>query len=261
MNASPTFAIYAVKYATRHAMRHEHFYGHDPHDEPMPMDYFVWAAVSPDHTVVVDTGFSAEVAARRQRQHLRCPTDALQALGIDCGEVRHVVITHFHYDHVGNLARFPAATFILQDDEMAFWTGRHASRGHYRFLIEVDDVLHLVRENFNRRLHFVDGDEEIVPGITVHRVGGHAPGLQVVRVRTALGHVVLASDASHYYANIEEDRPFSIVSDLAQMYRAFDVVRSLADSPALVIPGHDPLVMQRFPPAAPGLEGIAVRIA
>jgi glyoxylase-like metal-dependent hydrolase (beta-lactamase superfamily II) len=73
--------------------------------------------------------------------------------------------------------------------------------------------------------------------------------------------VVLASDATHFYANIEQDRPYSIVADLAQMYGAFDLVRSLAESPAHVVPGHDPLIMERFPPAKEGLEGIAVRIA
>lgn len=261
MDANSTFAVYAVKYATRQALRHEHFYGHDPHDDPMHMDYFVWALVSPEHTVVVDTGFTAAVAARRQRQHLRCPIAGLQALGIDCAQVRHVVLTHLHYDHVGNLAQFPAATFVVQDDELAFWTGRYAGRGQFRFHLEPDDLLHLVRENLNGRLRLVDDTAELVPGVTVHRVGGHTPGLQVVRVSTARGNVVLASDASHFYANIEEDRPFSVVTDLAQMYRAFDVVRALADSPAHVIPGHDPLVMQRFPPATPGLADVAARLA
>lgn len=68
----------------------------------MPMDYFVWAAVSVEHTVVVDAGFSAEVAEKRQRTHLRCPTDGLAALGIDCARLPLVVLTHLHYDHVGN---------------------------------------------------------------------------------------------------------------------------------------------------------------
>jgi glyoxylase-like metal-dependent hydrolase (beta-lactamase superfamily II) len=92
-------------------------------------------------------------------------------------------------------------------------------------------------------------------------VGGHAAGLQVVRVHTAKGNIVLASDATHFYANIEEDRPFSVVTDLRQMYEAFDIVRTLADSPEHIVPGHDPKVMERYPPARAGLEGIAARIA
>lgn len=261
MVEAPNFEVYAVRYAHREARRDEHFYGHDPHDGPMPMDYFVWAAVSSDHTVVVDTGFSAEVAARRGREHLRRPADGLGALGIDCARVPHVILTHLHYDHIGNLEDFPAATFVIQEEEMAFWTGRYAGREQFRTLIEANDVLYLVHENFRGRLRFVAGTQEIVPGIEVHRTGGHSAGLQIVRAKTERGSVVLASDATHFYANIGEDHPYSIVSDLAQMYGAFDLVRSLADSPEHVVPGHDPLVMRRFPPAREGLEGVAVRIA
>ena len=258
---APDFEVYAVRYATREARRSEHFYGHDPHDGPMPMDYFVWAAVSPEHTVVVDAGFTAEVAARRGMKHLLRPAEGLRALGIDCARVPDVVLTHLHYDHVGNLEDFPAAAFVVQEEELAFWTGRYAGRERFRTLIEPDDVLYLVRENFRGRLRFVAGSQEIVPGVEVHLTGGHSAGLQVVRIKTVKGNVVLASDATHFYANVEEDRPYGIVSDLAQMYGAFDLVRSLADSRDHVVPGHDPLVMDRFPPAGEGLEGVAVRIA
>ena len=105
----------------------------------------------------------------------------------------------------------------------------------------------MVRQNFAGRLRFVDGAAEIVPGISVHHVGGHAAGLQVVSVDTARGRVVLASDAAHYYANVEEDRPFRIVSDVPQMYDAFETIRALADSRDHIIPGHDPLVLERYP--------------
>jgi glyoxylase-like metal-dependent hydrolase (beta-lactamase superfamily II) len=261
VGGGPSFEVYAIKYATREARSGEHFYGGDPHDIPMPMDYYVWAVVSPEHTIVVDAGFTAEVAARRGRKHLRCPTEGLEALGIDCARVPYVILTHLHYDHVGNLEKFPEATYVVQEAEMAFWTGRYAGRDHFRTIVEVDDVAYLVRENFEGRLRFVAGSEEIVPGIEVHRTGGHSAGLQVVRVKTARGSVVLASDATHFYANIEEDRPYSIVSDLPRMYGSFDLVHALAESQAHVVPGHDPLVMERYRAAGKGLEGVAVRIA
>src|SRR5947209_249022 len=58
MTETPTYAVYAVRYAHRDGSRGDAFYPHDPHDGPMPMDYFVWAAVSPEHTVIVDAGFT-----------------------------------------------------------------------------------------------------------------------------------------------------------------------------------------------------------
>jgi glyoxylase-like metal-dependent hydrolase (beta-lactamase superfamily II) len=253
------YELYAVKYAEREGYG-PRFYRGDPHDAPGAMDFFIWAAVSPEHTLVVDCGFTAQTAARRERVFLRTPADGLRLIGVDAGEVRHLVLTHFHNDHVGSVSDFPRAEFVVQEREMAFWTGRYANKSAFRWVVEPDDILELVRHNFAGRVRFVDGVAEIVPGISVHHVGGHAAGLQVVAVETARGRVVLASDAVHYYANFDEDRPFAVVSDLPRMYDAFETVRTLADSPDHIIPGHDPLVLARYP-AVSGLEGIAARLA
>ena len=51
------YEVYAVRYATREARRADHFIGGDPHDGPMPMDYFVWAIIGQGRSVVVDCGF------------------------------------------------------------------------------------------------------------------------------------------------------------------------------------------------------------
>jgi glyoxylase-like metal-dependent hydrolase (beta-lactamase superfamily II) len=72
--------------------------------------------------------------------------------------------------------------------------------------------------------------------------------------------MVLASDASHFYANMEQDRPFPIVWSVAEMVEGYRRMRSLAASPAHLIPGHDPLVMARYPAPSPTLEGIAARL-
>jgi glyoxylase-like metal-dependent hydrolase (beta-lactamase superfamily II) len=246
-----TFRVYAIRYARREAVRGEHFYGYDPcGDQPMPMDYFLWAAVSTQQSVVVDAGFRPDVARRRGRTHLASPIEQLRDIGVAATEVPHVVVTHLHYDHTGYLDAFPAAQYVVQQSEMAFWTGRYAGRGEFARLCEPDDLAFLVRANAMGRVHQVDGDADVVPGVSVHHVGGHTPGLQVVRVRTASGPVVLASDASHYDANWEDDRPFSIVHTLPAMYDAFDRVRALAGDSGLIIPGHDPTVLARYPTAS-----------
>lgn len=257
--------VFAVRYAHREAVRSEHFYDPsppDPHDAPMAMDYYVWAITDDDAPpVVVDAGFRPETARRRGRQIVADPIETLARIGVDAAAVRDVVLTHLHYDHSGHLGAFPDARFWVQDDELAFWTGRYAGRGAIGHTVEPSDVVELVRLNFARRVRFVDGDEELAPGITLHRVGGHAPGLQVVRVETAGGPVVLASDATHFYANLQEDRPFAIVHSLPGMYAAFDRVRALAGGDDdRIVPGHDPLVLERHPAAGPGLEGLAADV-
>ncbi|MFN8557263.1 MAG: N-acyl homoserine lactonase family protein [Dehalococcoidia bacterium] len=250
------YRIYAIQYAHRETHSSECFH-RDYHRTPMGMDYYVWAITNDQHTVVVDLGFTEAVGTRRGRQFLRDPGAALTTIGIDAARVERVIITHFHYDHVGNHALFPRAVFHVQDEEMRFWTGRYARQPAFAGSLEVDDVAALVRYAAEGRVRFVDGDEEIVPGVAVHRVGGHTAGMQIVSVQTERGRAVLTSDASHYYRNLEDNVPFNTLHDLPGAYHAFERIRALADAPDLVMPGHDPLVLERLRPVAPGIVLLA----
>lgn len=252
---SAPYTIYCVQYAHRKTTSTEVFYG-DYHNSPVAMDYFVWALTNGDQTVIVDLGFTEEVGTRRGRQFLRCPSEGLAEIGIDCASVEHVILSHFHYDHVGNYALFPNARFYVQDTEMNFYTGRYASQPAFRHAIEVDDIIALVRYNYEGRLTFIDGDQEILPGIGVHKVGGHTAGMQIITVQTQEGRAVVASDASHYYHNIEKNVPFMVIHDIPSMYAAFQRIRQLADKPELIIPGHDPLVQERLTSVAQGIVSL-----
>ena len=256
----PVYEVYAVKYAHHERRSHENFLGGDAHDVPMPLDYFVWLIRGGGREIVVDTGFSAAMAKKRRRNHLRCPTEGLRLLGCDAAQVRDVVITHLHYDHAGNFDLFPAATLHLQDREMQYATGRYMCHDCFRGAFEVEDVVGMVRRVYAGRVRFHDGDAQIAPGVSVHHIGGHTMGLQVVRVRTARGWVVVASDAAHFYANFRDVRPFPIVLDVGRMVDGYDRLRALADSEDHIVPGHDPLVTSRYPAPSAELQGVVVRL-
>ena len=258
--ALPEYEVHALRYATREARRPEHFFGGDPHDGPMPMDYFTWVVTGPGGAFVIDTGFTAEMAKERRRTFLRCPVESLGLLGVDAREVRSVVLTHMHYDHAGNFDKFPQARFHLQEREMAYATGRYMRYPVIARAYHVDDVVGMVRLNYKGRVEMHDGCVEITPGITLHPTPGHSDGLQSVRVHTRRGWLVLASDATHYYENLGTNRPFTTAFHLGQMIDAYRTLERLAPSPRHIIPGHDPYVMQEYPASKPALEGIAVRL-
>ncbi|HZZ87126.1 MAG TPA: N-acyl homoserine lactonase family protein, partial [Caulobacteraceae bacterium] len=242
------YEVYAVRYA-RHAERtaRANFIGGDDHDGPAPLDYFVWLVRNDERAFVVDTGFDAAVAASRGRRLLRSVGEGLTSLGVDPARVEDVIVTHMHYDHAGNHQLFPHALYHLQDAELDYCTGRCMGHAALRHAYDAEDVTQMVRKVFDGRVAFHAGDAEIAPGLSLHLIGGHTRGLQAVRVWTRRGWLVLASDAAHLYANIDEGRPFPIVQDVAAMLEGHRTLKALASADDLVIPGHDPLVLARFP--------------
>ncbi len=260
-DSAPDWAVFALRYAMHERTARENFIRPpDPHDAPMPIDYFVWLLSAGGRHIVVDTGFGPEPGRRRGRTPLRSIDAALKQAGSDPATVEDVVITHLHYDHAGNLDLFPRARFHLQEREMAFATGRHMTHHHLRHTFEVDEIVQMVRALYADRVIFHNGDADLAPGVTLHHVGGHTDGLQMVRVKTARGYVVLTSDASHFYANMELGEPFPIVFDVGAVAEGWQKARRLADGDMTrIVPGHDPEVRRRYP-ALPGSDGETVML-
>lgn len=254
--------VYALRYAYRtESRRGEHFYGHVADCcGPYPIDYFMWAILGDDRTVVVDTGFTPETAAERgNRHHIGTPPELLRKLRCEPDEVTDLVITHLHYDHTGYADAFPNARIWLQRTEWDFWLSPLARRGAFAHLVEQTDLDRIRGALESGRVTLLNGDADIGDGITLHHVGGHTPGMQVMRVATSTKPVVLAADASHFYANVEGDHPYGIVYDLGDMYAAFDKLAELAGDEGIVVPGHDPRVVDRHTPVE-GSDGTIFRL-
>ena len=255
-----THEVYAIRYAHHSRRSPANFIDGDPHEVLQPLDYFVWLIKGPSGAIVVDTGFDEAMAQRRGRDMAKPVRDGLLALGVSPEAIETVIVTHLHYDHCGNYVLFPRARYHLQDREMSYATGRCMCHAALRLPFEADDVVAMVRKVFDGRVQFHDGADEIVPGVTVHHIGGHSKGLQGVRVKTRRGYVMLASDATHLYAHVDGGRVFPITYNVGEVVEGYATLKKLASSPRHVVPGHDPLVLARYPSAGPGLEGWIARL-
>ncbi len=252
------YEVYALRYADRPGRTRSDSFLFDPeHASPHDIDYFLWVVRNEARTIVVDTGYDAAEGERRDRAIFAEPASCLLDFGVDPQSVETVVITHLHYDHAGSLYRFPAATFHLQADEMAYATGPCMAHAALNHPFSAEHVCEMVRKVFSGRVVFHDGDAEIAPGVEVAKIGGHTRGLQAVRVKTRLGWLLLASDASHFYENYLGGKIFPIVVESDVMLEGFKRLPTLASAPSLVIPGHDPQVCRFFPRIAGTAEGAA----
>ena len=259
--AAGTWTVSVVHYADRDGVRGQHFADHDERaGQDHPTAYYAWLLVGADAVVLVDAGISARRAATVPGlRHRGSPVALLADAGVHPEDVDWCVLTHLHYDHTGCVAELPRARYAVQERELAYWTGpvaRRIRREHW--LNSPDDTAHLSAAA--DRLHLLDGDADLLPGLRLHLVGGHTRGMQVVRVRTAAGPLVIASDASHFYENLEDDRPGPLLHCVPDVYAAYDRVRELSTGGPGFLPGHDPAVLSRFPALA-GSAGAVTRVA
>jgi glyoxylase-like metal-dependent hydrolase (beta-lactamase superfamily II) len=246
------YDVYALKYGERDTTACQFFYRESSHT-PITLHYFVWLIMGGPHPILVDTGFLDDDAQARGIRNYVSPAEVVRRAGVRPEDVPTALITHLHYDHWAGHSLFPNAEYWIQRDEVAFWMGPFGRTTAFRQSANVNALAGLVTLNYANRVRIIEGQQEVLPGIVLHRVGGHTAGLQIVTVQTRRGPVVLTSDASHFYRNVETGQPVQIITSLPEMLTAFDTIHALAGAQKMIVAGHDPAVADRFKPVEPGI--------
>jgi len=256
--SKPQYEVYAIRYATLPAFPvAELVAGADP-ARNLDIAMLVLLVRGNGRNILVDAGFYRDHFFKEWRvSDFIKPSDALKPLGIKPEEITDIIITHLHWDHSDGMDLFPNARIWIQKDELQYYAGEGWQSKGTHGGIDPDDVLTLVKLNTEGRVGLVNGDaQEIIPGITCYTGGRHTYASQYVGVSTKAGRVVLASDNMYLYENLEKHVPIAATLDAVSNLHAQDRMKQLAASPALIIPGHDPAVMIKFPSVAPGVVKI-----
>ncbi|KAI3593393.1 MBL-fold metallo-hydrolase superfamily (plasmid) [Cupriavidus sp. U2] len=260
--SSIVYEVFAVRFATANRRRQDNFFyavEEDPQGS-MALDFFVWLIVGNGKVVLVDTGFSQTSSLVRGRPYVIEPAVALHQLGYPTETVQDVVVTHLHYDHAGNVGDYAHARIWLQERELQFATGKCMCDPRLSNFFATDDIALLLKRLYRGDVRLLDGNHTLHDGIELYAIGGHTDGLQVVRVRTARGWVLLASDAAHFYENLDAKNPFPAVFSMEDMLDGYALIEGLVDDHDCIVPGHDPKVCERYPLAIPSCP-YAYRIA
>lgn len=210
------------------------------------MDLYCFVILGP-RVILVDTGAGRREVEARGHRFLGCPVSALADLGVSAADVSDIIVTHMHWDHIGNIAKYPDARLHVQAAELGFATGIMMGERVMQRPYSAATVAEMVTRLHAGQVSVYQGDAELEPGIEMIEVGGHSAGLQVVSVETEGGKVVLAGDASHFEANRTTRNPFPVVVDVAAAIRAFHRMERMGARPDLIVPGHDPVIAERFP--------------
>ncbi len=246
---SAIWKIYGVRYTVQPSRpAHITFMFGDPNEETGGLDYYSWVLVSNDRAIVVDTGAAEHKVKQLGRQWLAPPTDALKKLGVDPANVEDVILSHAHWDHVGDLGAYPKARFHMNDLEMESITGPDMSYHVLREPYHMDEAQQIAGLVYEDRLSFIEGDGTFAPGVDYTLIGGHSAGQIALTVETERGPVVLATDAIHFWQEVEKERAFLIFHDLRKMLAGYRKLNAMAGGDmGRLLPGHDPLVKSRYP--------------
>ena len=256
---TPIYELFAIRFGVIPAFQVSGLVAGADQSRRLDIPVMVWLLKGENRRVLVDSGFHrSDLVERWKVRDFRRPSDAVLAAGVRPEEVTDIIISHAHWDHAGGIELFPKATIWIQRREYEYYTGEawHARNTHGG--IDRNDILALVRANTDGRVRFVEGDDqEIIPGIRCYTGGRHTQASQYVSVRSANGTAVFTSDNVYLYENLEKRVPIAQTLDAASNLVAQDRIRGLASRPALIVPGHDPAVFERFAKIAEGVVRIA----
>ncbi len=245
---TPQYDVYAIRYATIPGFPVASLIKGADESRKIDIAMMVWLVRGGGRNVVVDSGFYRPKFFKSWTvtDFIR-PDEAVARAGVKPEEVTDVILTHAHWDHAGGADLFPKAQIWIQKEEYRYYTGEAWQPDGKHGGIELEDMAFLLRANTEGRLHLVDGDREILPGIRVYTGGRHTWASQYVAVTGKPGPIVLASDNMYLYENLEKHLPIAQTFDAASNLAAQDKMKTLVKDPRFIIPGHDPEVLRRFP--------------
>ncbi|HDY65913.1 MAG TPA: N-acyl homoserine lactonase family protein [Phycisphaerae bacterium] len=212
--------------------------------EEIKLFSYMWLIRGDRQTVLVDTGFTQEVAdefgpgvIQQPEEH---PLRQLEKHGVKPDEIRTIILTHAHFDHLSPLVEeYTKAQFFIQAKEMSYATNPpHPGLVEYNLQRAVDKL----SGELSGRVTLVEGDTEILPGINVFWTGGHTPGHQSVAVQTESGKAIITGDVVFTYKNLDDDIPVGLNTSVEECYLAMRRIRKEGD---IILPGHDPLIMAK----------------
>lgn len=254
----PEYDIYACRYGGPITRKVAIALWNNGWDQDGQISYYVWAIKAANgEVIVVDTGASPALGAARKVADYTDPVDVLARIDATADSVTKVVVTHMHWDHVGNidnyLKAFPKAKIYVQKREFDFCVKSGiAQRKPVSVLFDHDAIKTVGSLAGSDKLVIVDGDVNLAPGIDLFLAPGHTLGLQVVRVNTAKGAAIVGSDLAHLFRGYREDTGSAFIMDMPAWIGSFDKIKPKA-SIDLIFPGHDIQMTDNYPAVAEGV--------
>ena len=255
------YEIYALKIGEIEVDSSTIFYQTDIGKKITKAFYFL-CLKNEHNTILIDTGISPDEVAIRGIESHSSREELLRRIDVNPSDVDVIILTHLHSDHFAESETYPSSVFYLQRKEFEFWN-EEIQRFHdilyppFSKGRPVADIKSIQKLNSQKRVRFLDGDNEIYPGISAVWCGGHTPGSQMITVQTERGKVLCCSDFIDSYRNYDEQIPVGVLTNLVEWLKGIGKIEMMRLPRESIIPGHDPQLMRTFSEVAENVVRIA----
>jgi glyoxylase-like metal-dependent hydrolase (beta-lactamase superfamily II) len=223
-----------------------------PRKDSVQVCFMYWLLKGADgKTILIDAGFTEDADINSEVISYVRPDMMLDKLKIRPEDITDIIVTHPHWDHIGGIDLYPKAMVWMQKEDYEYFVGQAWQWDGNSNGFNKKDVIRIVQRNLDGKVQLIKGDNvEIMPGIKVFTGSRHTYAAQYVLVESDEERVILASDNSWFYYNVESGLPIPVGMDEKAYAANLKRMKSMVKDMDLIIPGHDPLVFSRFPKVA-----------
>lgn len=222
--------LYAIKYGD--SLYHsKHIYYKDALNKPLPFAWMFYVIRYGEKIILVDTGFRKESLIVSYDIDHKDPLSLLKKININSSQVTDVIITHSHFDHIGNVDRFINAKIYIQKDELE-------NLKKYSKNQEILDFL----EN-NENLITFDETYTLYNLFKIEKIGGHTIGSSVVSFSYKNKNYILTGDECYLLDNCQ-GKPIGTYYDIEKNKKFIEKIKEIANK--LILTFHDPLIFDKY---------------
>jgi glyoxylase-like metal-dependent hydrolase (beta-lactamase superfamily II) len=198
---------------------------------------YSWLILSPEEPILVDVGcsindFAKEVSTPKlleeiAPEEISTIEESLAKFDYSTEDIKTIILTQLHVDHILNAKKFPNAKFIVQKEELEFALDPHPLYAQARCGDLCDEL----------SFEIISGDTEIVPGVKVIATPGHTPGGQSVVVTTRQGNAVICGMCT-IDENFAYGETIVIPGMISDPFKAYDSMVKIRETADIIIPLH-----------------------
>lgn len=210
--------------------------------EPIDIPFIIFLVQTPNVNIIIDTGVRdpKETPAFHgpyDQIETQRPINILASLGLRTDDIDIVINTHLHWDHCSNNQLFKKAKFYVQRRELRYAAAPLPAHAKYYDAFELGLIPSFVGTKFG----LLDGNEDIIDGVSVLLTPGHTPGFQSVFLTSDEGSCIIAGDNVPLYENLQSNfladfKPSSIYVNLESYYQS---IHKILELKVPIVPGHD----------------------